>query len=117
MESEREKSTEEQNEKITVIKGSEALGYEGAGREEHTGENAPRRIIVADRRSGRQRALGPLAEEARTAGRRYDSHCAGGGLSFFGDIFAWARRSLANPTERRRLSELRQIPVNAVSVH
>jgi hypothetical protein len=41
MESEREKSTEEQNEKITVIKGSEALGYEGAGREEHSGENAP----------------------------------------------------------------------------
>jgi hypothetical protein len=38
MESAREKSTEEQNEKITVIKGSESLGYEGAGREEHSGE-------------------------------------------------------------------------------
>jgi hypothetical protein len=36
-----EKSTEEQNEKITVIKGSEVLGYEGAGREEHSGENSP----------------------------------------------------------------------------
>ena len=36
------KSTEEQVEKIDVIKGSEALGYEGAGREEHSGENAPR---------------------------------------------------------------------------
>jgi hypothetical protein len=38
MESGREKSTEEQNEKITVIKGTEALGYEGTGREEHSGE-------------------------------------------------------------------------------
>lgn len=36
-----DKSTEEQNEKITVIRGSEALGYEGAGREEHSGENSP----------------------------------------------------------------------------
>lgn len=36
------KSTEEQLEKIQVIKGSEALGYEGAGREEHSGENSPR---------------------------------------------------------------------------
>ena len=40
MESVREKSTEEQNEKITVIKGTEALGYEGAGHEEHSGETA-----------------------------------------------------------------------------
>lgn len=40
--SEREKSTEEQNEKIEVIDGAEALGYEGSGREEHSGENAPR---------------------------------------------------------------------------
>lgn len=37
----REKSTDEQVEKITVIKGSETLGYEGSGREEHSGENAP----------------------------------------------------------------------------
>ncbi len=28
-------------EKITVIRGSESLGYEGAGREEHSGENTP----------------------------------------------------------------------------
>lgn len=35
------KSTEELNEKITVIQGSEALGYTGSGREEHSGENAP----------------------------------------------------------------------------
>jgi hypothetical protein len=36
-----EKSTEEMNEKITAIQGSEALGYSGSGREEHSGENAP----------------------------------------------------------------------------
>jgi hypothetical protein len=36
-----EKATEEQVEKISVIRGSEALGYEGAGREEHSGENSP----------------------------------------------------------------------------
>jgi hypothetical protein len=35
-------ATEEQNEKIDVIRGTEALGYEGAGREEHSGENSPR---------------------------------------------------------------------------
>jgi len=28
-------------EKIDTIVGKEALGYEGAGREEHSGENAP----------------------------------------------------------------------------
>jgi hypothetical protein len=38
---ERKKSTEEQLEKIEVIRGSEVLGYEGAGREEHSGENPP----------------------------------------------------------------------------
>lgn len=27
---------------IDVIRGSEALGYEGGGREEHSGENPPR---------------------------------------------------------------------------
>jgi len=36
------KSTEEQNEKITVINGNEALGYTGSGREEHSGENSPK---------------------------------------------------------------------------
>jgi len=35
-------ATEEQMEKIEVIRGSEVLGYEGAGREEHSGENSPR---------------------------------------------------------------------------
>ena len=28
-------------EKIDAIVGSESLGYEGAGREEHSGENSP----------------------------------------------------------------------------
>ena len=41
--SERKKSTEEQLEKIEVIRGAEVLGYEGAGREEHSGENSPRK--------------------------------------------------------------------------
>ncbi|HSP13416.1 MAG TPA: hypothetical protein VLV78_01540 [Thermoanaerobaculia bacterium] len=36
-------ATEEQIEKISTIKGSEVLGYEGAGREEHSGENSPRK--------------------------------------------------------------------------
>lgn len=35
-------ATEDEVEKIEVIRGSEALGYEGAGREEHSGENSPR---------------------------------------------------------------------------
>lgn len=35
-------ATEEEIEKINVIRGAEVLGYEGAGREEHSGENAPR---------------------------------------------------------------------------
>ena len=35
-------ATEEEVEKIDVIRGSEALGYEGSGREEHSGENRPR---------------------------------------------------------------------------
>ena len=35
-------ATEEEVQKIDVIRGSEVLGYEGAGREEHSGENAPR---------------------------------------------------------------------------
>ena len=32
---------EARNTKIDVIRGSEVLGYEGAGREEHSGENSP----------------------------------------------------------------------------
>jgi len=35
-------ATEDEVQKIDVIRGTEALGYEGAGREEHSGENAPR---------------------------------------------------------------------------
>jgi len=35
-------ATEDKVQKISVIRGSEALGYEGSGREEHSGENAPR---------------------------------------------------------------------------
>lgn len=35
-------ATEADIEKIQAIKGSEVLGYDGAGREEHSGENSPR---------------------------------------------------------------------------
>ncbi|HUP48081.1 MAG TPA: hypothetical protein VNA04_04750 [Thermoanaerobaculia bacterium] len=34
-------ATEDQIQKIKTIRGSEVLGYEGAGREEHSGENSP----------------------------------------------------------------------------
>ena len=34
-------ATESEIEKIDTIKGNEVLGYEGAGREEHSGENSP----------------------------------------------------------------------------
>lgn len=37
-------ATEAQMEKIDTIKGSEVLGYEGAGREEHSGENSPKKM-------------------------------------------------------------------------
>ncbi len=37
------KSTEEQVERIDAIVGSESLGYKGSGREEHSGENSPKR--------------------------------------------------------------------------
>lgn len=36
-------ATEEQVQKIDTIKGDEVLGYEGSGREEHSGENSPRK--------------------------------------------------------------------------
>jgi len=36
-------ATEADMQKIEVIRGSESLGYEGAGREEHSGENSPKR--------------------------------------------------------------------------
>ena len=50
-------ATESELEKIDTIKGSEALGYEGAGREEHSGENSPRKPEkltdeLADNRKG-----------------------------------------------------------------
>ena len=35
-------ATEDEIEKINVIRGNEVLGYEGSGREEHSGENAPK---------------------------------------------------------------------------
>ena len=35
-----EKSTEEQNQKITAIVGTEALGYTGSGREEISGQSS-----------------------------------------------------------------------------
>ena len=34
-------ATEDQVDRIRTIVGSEVLGYEGAGREEHSGENSP----------------------------------------------------------------------------
>ena len=34
-------ATEEQNQKIDAIVGDEALGYEGSGRGEHSGQNPP----------------------------------------------------------------------------
>jgi len=36
-------ATEADMQKIDVIRGAEVLGYEGAGREEHSGENSPKR--------------------------------------------------------------------------
>ena len=36
------RATEDEVEKIEAIRGSEVLGYEGSGREEHSGENAPK---------------------------------------------------------------------------
>jgi len=36
-------ATEADMEKIDTIKGDEVLGYEGSGREEHSGENAPKK--------------------------------------------------------------------------
>lgn len=37
----REKSTEEQLEKIDAIVGDEVLGYEGSARPEHSGQESP----------------------------------------------------------------------------
>ena len=40
--SKQNRPTEDQVEKIDAIVGSESMGYEGAGREEHSGENSPK---------------------------------------------------------------------------
>jgi hypothetical protein len=37
-------ATEDQVEKINTIKGGEVLGYKGEAREEHSGQNSPRRV-------------------------------------------------------------------------
>jgi hypothetical protein len=42
MSTDKPKSTEEQVERIEAIVGSDALGYQGSGREEHSGENSPK---------------------------------------------------------------------------
>jgi hypothetical protein len=36
-------ATEADMQKIDVIRGAEVLGYEGTGREEHSGENSPKK--------------------------------------------------------------------------
>jgi hypothetical protein len=36
-------ATEADMQRINVIRGAEVLGYEGVGREEHSGENSPKR--------------------------------------------------------------------------
>jgi hypothetical protein len=36
-------ATEDKVQKIDTIRGEEVLGYEGAGREEHSGENEPKK--------------------------------------------------------------------------
>lgn len=42
MANDEKRPTESQVEKIDAIVGNESLGYEGAGREEHSGENSPK---------------------------------------------------------------------------
>ena len=41
--SDQKKSTEEMVERIEVIQGDEALGYTGGSKEEHSGENRPKK--------------------------------------------------------------------------
>jgi hypothetical protein len=41
-------ATEEQNQKIDAIVGDEALGYEGSGRGEHSGQNPSREKDLKD---------------------------------------------------------------------
>lgn len=54
MSNEEEKSTEEQMQKIDAIVGDEVLGYEGSGREEHSGQNEPQK---------KERSRNPLEDE------------------------------------------------------
>ena len=42
MANDEKRPTESQVEKIDAIVGNEVLGYDGAGREEHSGENSPK---------------------------------------------------------------------------
>ena len=56
-------ATEEQNEKIDVIKGDEVLGYEGSGREEHSGQNKPRELDTPDDLADNQPADRPSRHE------------------------------------------------------
>lgn len=42
MSNDEKRATEEEVEKIRTIRGTEVLGYEGSGREEHSGENSPK---------------------------------------------------------------------------
>lgn len=41
-------ATEEQNEKIDAIAGDEVLGYDGSGREEHSGQKSARKAEGLD---------------------------------------------------------------------
>jgi hypothetical protein len=41
-------ATEDKIEKIREIQGSEVLGYAGAGREEHSGQNSPSELSQLD---------------------------------------------------------------------
>lgn len=42
MEQDEKGATEDEVQRIQSIKGDEVLGYEGEGREEHSGENSPK---------------------------------------------------------------------------
>lgn len=54
-------ATEDKVQKIDTIRGEEVLGYEGSGREEHSGENKPRKKtgdLEADLANNRPEDLG-----------------------------------------------------------
>ena len=47
-------AVEEDNRKIRTIKGNEVLGYDGSGREEHSGQNDPTKDTgLADNKTSR----------------------------------------------------------------